>query len=382
MSAANEVQAQSQTSNASPEQASIRSHSSASTVPSNPGSASLSCPPSRLAEISNRPYTAFAAPTALESQIQEAARIRPTSAFTGSVIESRSSSTFHNPLSPPEYFLRPDTATSMTLDCSSDASSFPPRNPQLTANEENTHGFSEHPGSTMICNRPSTGEATLPPRRELPFQRSSEPRSSGTDSGRPLSRPTSAMMLPPPLPSRVADLRPSSSLAANQDIEFPPLPKPTAIGDCTRQTQEVQQTPRTPTQDPIMGNQPPMSSSPTSSNISPSSYKRATTNVRPNARALSKLGSSSQNRRQTGSGNVLATPPASEATYQDFSMSDNAHVFVKSAEDSLAAYVLQSEEGRRAALNEFIYRNLESDDFLTLVEDTEACWARVALGMQ
>jgi hypothetical protein len=42
---------------------------------------------------------------------------------------------------------------------------------------------------------------------------------------------------------------------------------------------------------------------------------------------------------------------------------------------------MQSDEGRRAALNEFIFRQLESDDFLTLVEDMEASWARVALGM-
>ncbi|KAI4924339.1 uncharacterized protein J4E92_007420 [Alternaria infectoria] len=32
-----------------------------------------------------------------------------------------------------------------------------------------------------------------------------------------------------------------------------------------------------------------------------------------------------------------------------------------------------------AALNEFVYRHLESDDFLTLVQDMEATWARVAM---
>jgi hypothetical protein len=50
--------------------------------------------------------------------------------------------------------------------------------------------------------------------------------------------------------------------------------------------------------------------------------------------------------------------------------------------DGLAAYALQSDEGRRAALNEFVYRHLESEDFLTLVQDMETAWARVALGMQ
>lgn len=50
--------------------------------------------------------------------------------------------------------------------------------------------------------------------------------------------------------------------------------------------------------------------------------------------------------------------------------------------DRLAAYATQTDEGRRAALNEFIFRHLENEDFLTLVEDMETAWARVALGMR
>jgi hypothetical protein len=43
---------------------------------------------------------------------------------------------------------------------------------------------------------------------------------------------------------------------------------------------------------------------------------------------------------------------------------------------------MQSAEGRRAALNEFIFQQLENDDFITLLEDMETAWARTGLGMK
>jgi hypothetical protein len=42
---------------------------------------------------------------------------------------------------------------------------------------------------------------------------------------------------------------------------------------------------------------------------------------------------------------------------------------------------MQSDEQRREALNAFILQHLDSDAFITLVEDMETCWARVALGL-
>lgn len=33
-------------------------------------------------------------------------------------------------------------------------------------------------------------------------------------------------------------------------------------------------------------------------------------------------------------------------------------------------------------INDLIFRHLESEDFLVLVEDVETAWARVALGMR
>ena len=41
---------------------------------------------------------------------------------------------------------------------------------------------------------------------------------------------------------------------------------------------------------------------------------------------------------------------------------------------------MQSDDGRKAALNDFILKALDSNDFLTLVEDMETNWARLGLG--
>jgi len=75
----------------------------------------------------------------------------------------------------------------------------------------------------------------------------------------------------------------------------------------------------------------------------------------------------------------LDTPPTSVAGHRGVSMSNPDATSSANENDQLATYAMQSDEGRRAALNEFVYRHLESDDFLTLVQDMEATWARVAM---
>jgi len=48
---------------------------------------------------------------------------------------------------------------------------------------------------------------------------------------------------------------------------------------------------------------------------------------------------------------------------------------------ALATYAAQSEEERKAAVNDFIMQVLDDDNFRTLVEDTSICWSRIALGL-
>lgn len=387
MSSSIESQAQTQAPITSSERApsSSKAHPVVTATPYQPASGSLTCPPSKLLEFSNRPYTATNAPTALESQLQEVAHRRPMSAYTSRTNDPNNAGSLSNPLTPPVYFARPTSATSDVLGRTMNVSVFPSGEWPTPTIE----GSEERPETAMLY-RPDTAESLLPPRRELPFQRPSISPPSGRDSVRSSSRPLTGLMGPPPVPARVASLRPSSSPENIRQSELPPLPQPTFVGGVRPWMQAAQQSPRTPTE----AYSAPMptttslnetktwhfpSSSPVSS---PLSLNKPSSNMHTSPRPLSSPGSAAQNPFRTISHNAPATPPTSDVTYAEAGTSQAAHDSASNTDNTLAAYAMQSEEGRRAALNEFIFRHLESDDFLTLVEDMETCWARVTLGMR
>ncbi|KAH7396676.1 hypothetical protein DE146DRAFT_678412 [Phaeosphaeria sp. MPI-PUGE-AT-0046c] len=343
---------------------------------------------SRQTETYNRPFTAVTAPTSVESELQEAAQARPASSYTGSFCDMRNRTlSLTGPLRPPEYFPRPTSAASIALDNSvpvhaSNDQTFHTRTPEFQSS-------GSRPETAMLFNRPDTAEAALPPRRELPFSRLSPPRSAGSDDARPNSRPSTGLMGPPPLPQRVASLRPASSRAAT-DSELPPLPKPTIVSGAQQQPSWMRQAPRTPENDQVTSpgaqaayhdGQENRSLSSSSSNFSPLSYKRPSSNTSPPHRPLSSLSNSGQNRCHTDSpsSQSSSTPRTTCKSYVSAGTSNQPNLNLST---DLADYAMQPEEGRRAALNEFLFRNLESDNFLTLLEDMETCWARAGLGMK
>jgi len=362
--------------------------SSSSSHTRNAPTAGPSHTPARLTEISSRPYTATNAPTSVESSVQEAAHVRPSSAYTGYGNGARDRTTsFSGPLRPPEYFARPDSATSAVLDLNSAPHSYYQHERPFETVEQMPQSSNDRPETAMLYNRPDTAESALPPRRELPFARSSVPRSAGSDSARPASRPSSVMMGPPPLPARVASLRPPSSRSANLETELPPLPKPTIISTAQQQPSWMQQPPRTPNQDQttppsaqpeIFEDQENRPSS-SASNSSPLSYKRSATTMNSSGRPLSSLGSAAQNRRRTESQSPLPSPPTSDTPHQTHTLAEQGGASEAAPKDNLSAYAMQSPEGRRAALNEFLFQQLENPSFLTLLEDMETCWARAGL---
>lgn len=362
-----------------------------------PVAGELSCPPSRLAEISSRPYTSHNAPSTLDSQLQGAPYTRPVSATPGYASgEGNISASFSSPLAPPVFFARPTSATSDILGRSHLDSPYA-SDQHMPTIEESPCTSTKRPSTAMLFNRPNSANRpasanrpdsveTLPPRRELPFPRLSSPRSSGSDN----MRPSTGTMGPPPLPARVASGRPSSSRSSNsKEIELPPLPQPTVISKTARGKQVMQQPPRTPNQDqyslqraktsPHEGveSRSPLTSSPVSS---PLSFRKLSSTVLPTP--FGSLSNTAQKTHHPMSHNAADTPPTSVASHRGATVSYMGSAIGMNGNDGLAAYALQSDEGRRAALNEFVYRHLESEDFLTLVQDMETAWARVALGMQ
>ena len=351
----------------------------------------LSCPPSRLAEISSRPYTSHSASSNTGSQLQGGTCPRPASATPAYAREDMGmSASLSGPLAPPVLFARPTSATSDILG-RSHLDTSPASDQQMSAVEGTPYLSTERPDTAMLFNRPSSANRpdsanrpgtanrpdsaeTPPPRRELPFPRLSSPRSSGSDS----VRPSTGTMGPPPLPSRAASGRPSSSRSAmSKEIELPPLPQPTVVSKTVRGDKAMQQ-PRTPNQDhfsPLRAktsphesveNRSPLTSSPMSS---PLSFKKLSSTTLPTP--LGTLSNAAQNTHHTIIQSAPITPPTSVTGRRSGT----------NETDGLAAYAMQSDEERRAVLNEFVFRQLESDDFLTLVQDMETAWARVAMGM-
>jgi len=355
-----------------------------------------SCPPSRLAEISSRPSTSYDFSASLNHQLPTASYTRPVSATTDYTRETGGvPAPFSGPLAPPVLFTRPTSATSDILGRSHVDSSY--TSDQHMPDLQESHRMSTNrPDTAMLFNRPGSASRPdtadrpgsteiLPPRRELPFPHLSSPRSSGSDS----VRPSTGTMGPPPLPAHVASIRPGSSRSAtSKEIELPPLPQPTVVSKTARGKQPMQQPPRTPNQDQYIParaktsphggieNQSPLTSSPISS---PLSFNRSSFSAVPTPQPLGERSNAAQNLHRTMSYGGLDTPPTSVTGHRGASMSNPGATTSVNENDQLATYAMQSDEGRRAALNEFVYRHLESDDFLTLVQDMETAWGRIAM---
>ena len=329
-------------------------------VPSQPAErAGPSCPPSRLSEISSRPYTAISAPAAPEPYYQEASSGRPSTAFATTARFPSSS-----PLNPPIYFPRPDSA--------SDATSLTRDQPAATIEHQDTSG--PRTQSALLHDRPDTAE--LPPRRELPFSRDSLPTSSDSEPSLSSSRPSTALMGPPPLPSRVSDLRPSSARAVGSDKELPPLRQPTIVGEAGRTSPASQRSTSPLTHLPSHSKRT-QATVPTEGQ---GSFSRISSSpeTSPGSRMFRPL-------TPVGSDALNQGPATSPRTYSTSSPDggqsgrDSNSFFSDDMESQLKNYAMQSSESRRAALDEFILKNLDNEDFLTLVQDMEANCARIGL---
>lgn len=361
------------------------------TYPSPASSGGLSCPPSRLADITNRPFTASDIPLSPHAQSNGTARSRPISALAGQSYTGHfAASSISDPLIPPVFFARPTSATTDLLEQSSLNESSPHRDSCAVITEEPYRDGGARPGVPILSSSHHTSDAPLPPRRELPFQRLSTPLSAGSDTNRPSSRPSTGVMGPPPLPMRVNTLRPTSARDAALEIELPQLPQPTVLAKHVSQLQVTPDPPKTPdssihlqthtTAMPCYDTRPLSSPSPQAdrSTISSPSLLRRENFVTSPLGHRGSPGNDAQIPRRVASLHTVATPPTSNTISSD-SIGPEAGA---SDINDLRAYVTQSEDGRRAALNEFVFRQLECDDFLALVEDMETCWARIALGMR
>ncbi|KAF2690029.1 hypothetical protein K458DRAFT_426875 [Lentithecium fluviatile CBS 122367] len=320
--------------------------------------------PPQASETTSRPFTAVTATApSLQTQPRDAAA-RPFSArpLTPS------------PLTPPVHFSRPDSASDLLT--YNRQSAFP-------AVAEHPPNSAGRPETANLFAQPGTGD--LPPRRELPFQRPDTPKSGGSDSGRPSSRPSSGVMGPPPLPpSRAGRQRPRSRLGSSPTDELPPLPKPTPLSNIHAGSPTKAIHSKRPSSRGMGNASRPKSAIAEKENqqlgSSPPTLRPGTSDGGVNRRSLSVLSGTAHNERLSEMSGAWPTSLISDANCRgNLGREDNGADITRA---ELEVYAKQPNEVRMAALNDFILQHLEDDNFLTLVNDMDVCLARIPPGFR
>lgn len=325
-----------------------------------PQSGGPSCPPSQLSELSNRPVTAVSPSTpSIRAQLRDAAAARPHSAQPA----------HDNPLVPPVFFPRPNSAISTILAMNSYSPAL--SSPGSWSSSPSFSGPSVSTGSSAA--------SELPPRRELPFDRPDSPRSRGSDVVRSSSRPSSVMGPPPlPLVSRSVGDRPSSKAG----LDIPPLPMPTILGNLqtrphTSPASRITQNRSIAKPSGLASRTPNMQENRATS--SPLHSPLATRDTPARRSPINPTSASEQNEFQSRPKGSFAVSPTSE-TIRENSPNSMGHGHLDVDVRGLADFAAQSDDVRTEALNSFLLRHIDDDNFLTLVEDVEASWVGLVCG--
>ena len=256
------------------------------------------------------------------------------------------------------------------------------------------------PSTAASMALPDTLEHEIPPRRELPFQRSSSDKHS--------SRPgTSALSLPPLPKPRLGKEGSRSSSGSPEKIDTAARPSTASPLKRTLAATEIEEHARLKTagRATIAGSLQAVSSSrrasPTGTATSarkpsrmddllnsrkPLSERSAnTSNKIPRMNSLADAPHETVSPPVSPSKTTSTTSPVRQpAALRDPTI--NAYTACISSPSrnpdvGLEAYASQSRADREAALDEFMVANLENAAFTQLCEDVENCWRRIALGL-
>jgi hypothetical protein len=330
------------------------------------------CPPARLAETPNRPSTALAnfaystipavsSPLAQHSftftpSQEEDVRARPASAHPALV-----------PFDPPlEQFSRPNSSSSISA----------PFHSALSTIEEEVGSCTVRHNLAASTTQRKSSLDLLPPPRELPFGRSSPPKSAGSDG--PGSRPSSGVMGPPPLPPSTLRNLENMAVVNNSDVSAHPMPSfmqelQSTSSTRPRSRQDSAQRldlPALPTPTFVQDNEKSGRSSSPASSVTANAIN---CNNHPHCATTA----SAQNIvPQTSHAPASSDSAAMDRVWAELNNHNHA-----TSQQNLDAYAMQSSEGRAATLNEMMVQLLEDDSFLTLVEDVSTCWATIGLGL-
>lgn len=215
---------------------------------------------------------------------------------------------------------------------------------------ENEAASSQRPWTAPVSQVEDTLTQLVPPRRELPFQR------------------TSTLQKATGICSIENSSRPSSSTA-----DLPPLPKPNFVKDLARTTTR----PTITHYQSCNGYDGQQRGDPNGqqAHLPASDNSRGSAKERLSAR--SDLQYSSIVRPSTSN----ATADLSETAYLDRIIARISAEATSGDTENLAAYTTLPTDERRTVINDWMMQHIEDDDFLTLCQDVWGCWRRIGLGL-
>lgn len=230
--------------------------------------------------------------------------------------------------------------------------------PHLQTIVENDSPLDQRP-STAPVYLPETSLAHLiPPRRELPFGRTS---AAQTTNGAAESGSSS---------------RPSSST-----VDLPPLPRPKFVDNAVIGPSAGSKNSRD------NGNLfDRRSSLPFSTLSNTSQNSRQMTPLPPNRPGSSAqqplaLVSDPKSSAIPKSDNPSSTSTSSETAYLDRIIARISAEATSGDDENLASFATQPVDGRRTVINDWMIQHIEDDGFLTLCQDVWGCWRRIGLGL-
>lgn len=197
----------------------------------------------------------------------------------------------------------------------------------------------------------------IPPRRELPFQRSSTAQKT-----------------------RVAPIE-NSSRPSSSTADLPALPKPNFVVDVARAARPTithhQHTNSHNNQQQAGHLNSVGNSNPNSQQVPPPVSNSSRGLDKQNFSTSSDLQSSST----LGFSTSRATVGQSETVYLDRIVAQISAEVASAETGNLTAYAARPADERRTVINDWMMQHIEDDDFLTLCQDVWGCWRRIGLGL-
>ena len=259
---------------------------------------------------------------------------------------------YENAVSTTGLLLAPPSSASGFVERAIDpiASTTRPHCSHLQTITENEAASGQRPWTAPVSQVEDTLTQLVPPRRELPFRRTST-----------LQKATGICSIE------------NSSRSSSSTADLPPLPKPSFVKDFARTTTR----PTITHYQSCNGYDGQQRGDPNRQQAHPPASDSSRDSTKQHLSARSDLQYSSI----VGPSTSNATADLSETAYLDQIIARISAEATSGDAGNLAAYATLPADKRRMVINDWMMQHIEDDDFLMLCQDVWGCWRRIGLGL-